>query len=319
MSNQTVTATFRSISNEAINSSGEIVLLSSLGSDLNKYFDLLIEVEWLSGPKEGQKGTLLCSHYCKWPKELLGKANFIEGCFTPPSYKGDRRLVLGYHAGSVTSYKWESEGVVAIKTILEEGEGDLSRTFQRGETALPTSKRFKAVKRIVAKWIAEAVNAGLTVTQGFEALEQRYENGEILSDVSPFLFSYVMATIEGVELTPNGSASQSVPEYGMDCEVNGNTVTVLRHSFKSEYFPAIDNQFMANGHVLHNCGIAGYWKAVEKKAEAMYTSPSSYLPYEYNEESKTLFVTDNRAEAGFLMGYPLDEDWFDSDMYQYRR
>jgi len=54
MSNQTVTATFRSISNEAINSSGEIVLLSSLGSDLNKYFDLLIEVEWLSGPKEGQ-------------------------------------------------------------------------------------------------------------------------------------------------------------------------------------------------------------------------------------------------------------------------
>ena len=151
MSNQTVTATFRAISNEAINEKGEVILLNSLGNNLNYYFNLLIEVEWLSGPKAGEQGKLLCSHYCKWPESLLTQAEFIEGCFTPKEFTEDPRLVLGDHSGSITTYDWEGPGVVVITTELLEAYDEYteSLTFQRGgEYTFPSCPQFKAMKRL---------------------------------------------------------------------------------------------------------------------------------------------------------------------------
>ena len=76
MATVTLTATFKAISFEAINASQESVNIEGI-TDLNDLFDLLVEVEWLSGPKEGQQGWLLCSHYCRWPQQLLSRFHSI--------------------------------------------------------------------------------------------------------------------------------------------------------------------------------------------------------------------------------------------------
>lgn len=230
MSNQTVTATFRSISDEALNPAGEVVFLSTLGEDLNKYFDLLIEVEWLSGPKEGQKGLLLCSHYCKWPQELMNKADFLEGCFTPKEMKMCNRLVLGYHPTTVTSYDWSTLGeVVEISTYVEEQPLEMSNTFQRGgELILPTCRSFRRASRLASAFMRDAEQSGLNREQAFSALEQRFSNGEFPLGINRFLFSYMLNALQ-VNTAPNARLSTTLVEYGEHCEVNGNTVRVIRN------------------------------------------------------------------------------------------
>jgi len=235
MSSNKVSATFRSINSEAINAEGEVVVLSELGKDLNKYFDLLIQVEWLTGPKKGEKGPLLCSHYCRWPESLKSQAVFLEGCFTPVEYATDSRLVLGYHPGTVTSYEWEKEGeVVKIVTSLVEGAEDnipVSATFQRGEGVVnPTCRGFRRLLRVWGLYRQDAMNneeRPLSLEEAYSSFEQRFINGELPVQVSPFLFSYLLGSIEDAGVYANGSLSTTLSEYGENCEVNGNTVTVI--------------------------------------------------------------------------------------------
>jgi hypothetical protein len=85
-------------------------------------FDHLLEVRRLDTQEEG---TLLCSHYCRWPSELLPQATWIEGCFTPSEHKDDPRLVLGNHPGDIT--KWEhkqEDGKLFLEVYFERWERD---------------------------------------------------------------------------------------------------------------------------------------------------------------------------------------------------
>jgi len=225
-----ITATFRAISREGISPSGEVVEL--LGDDLNSFFDLLVEIEWLSGPKEGQTGWLLCSHYCGWPKELVNEADFLEGCFTPREMVGDSRLALGCHPTTVTSYDWKDDGVVEISTKVEKDPTLMSRTFQRGgEVTLPVCREFKLLTRV---WKRFRRNSPLSTEETFSAFEQRQENGELVN-TSIFVFSYVLAFIkeEGdIAVSPFTRASVSCPEYGDLCEVHGDEVRVVKQDEK---------------------------------------------------------------------------------------
>lgn len=89
-----------------IKTSVTFTILSPVESS-NDVFDHLIEVR---RHDTGEEGLLLCSHYCEWPKDLLPKATWIEGCFTPEEYKENPRLLLGYHRGSVTNHNWWQVG-----------------------------------------------------------------------------------------------------------------------------------------------------------------------------------------------------------------
>jgi uncharacterized protein YjbI with pentapeptide repeats len=79
-------------------------------------FDRLLPVRDV---KTGEQGTLLCSHCCQWPEELIPQATWLEGCFTPEAYRDDPRLALGYHPKSVTRWK-HREGVLTLSAQKEE-------------------------------------------------------------------------------------------------------------------------------------------------------------------------------------------------------
>jgi hypothetical protein len=75
-------------------------------------FDQLLPVRDL---RTGEEGTLLCSHCCQWPAELIPRATWLEGCFTPEAYRDDPRLALGYHPKSITRWK-HREGILTLST-----------------------------------------------------------------------------------------------------------------------------------------------------------------------------------------------------------
>lgn len=83
-----------------------VKVLSNVSSS-EDVFDCLIQVQRLD---TGEIGELLCSHCCRWPKDMLDKAKWIEGCYTPQSYEADPRLLLGYHPSSVTRWEYEEKG-----------------------------------------------------------------------------------------------------------------------------------------------------------------------------------------------------------------
>lgn len=274
MSTQVITATFTSVSDEAFTPSGDKVLVSTLGMDLNNYFNLLLKVKWLSGPKEGQEGLLLCSHYCRWPQELLDKTDFIEGCFTPQEHQYDNRLVLGYHPASVTSYCWKEEGkVVEIKTEISSDYLGLSHTFQRsGEITNPTSRAFLRASRIGRMFIRDAEQSGLNREQGFDALEQRYLNGDLRLGINLFMFSYMLNTLE-VNTMPNAALSSTLPEYGQYCEVDGNTVTVIQEGegfYRAKPLPWVKREDALV--VKTNLPQGGFYKASEYSPAISHTS-----------------------------------------------
>lgn len=76
----------------------------------NQVFDHLVKVRRHDTKEEG---LLLCSHCCNWPKHLIEKATWLEGCYTPEAYKDDTRLLMGYHPNEVTNWSVD----VASKTI----------------------------------------------------------------------------------------------------------------------------------------------------------------------------------------------------------
>lgn len=76
-------------------------------------------------------------------------------------------------------------------------------------------------------FIRETVSSGLTEAQGFQALEQRYQNGELPFNLNPFLFSYLFAALQISGLFPNQNLSDTLPEYDSYCEVQGNYIRVV--------------------------------------------------------------------------------------------
>lgn len=118
-------------------------------------FDSLI---WVQDTSSEEKGWLLCSHYCRWPEELIPQATWLEGCYTPPNWKEDPRLALGYHPKAVTSWEVDYDrGEISLSsTISEDNEitwDDLSLSFQHWGYA-NVSKYFKKLRRFKAAWRA---------------------------------------------------------------------------------------------------------------------------------------------------------------------
>lgn len=77
-------------------------------SHVNNEFEVFNHLIRVRREDTGEEGLLLCSHCCRWPKDKIPKATWLEGCFTPDEYKDDPRLLMGYHPHSLT--KWEVEG-----------------------------------------------------------------------------------------------------------------------------------------------------------------------------------------------------------------
>lgn len=260
----TTTATFRAVDNHAISPSGEVVEL--LGHDLNEFFDLLVEVEWLSGPRAGESGWLLCSHYCRWPAELVNEADFIEGCFTPNEYREDPRLALGYHGGTVTSYGWEDQGagVIGITTNLNDPDIDITLTYQRaGVTTAPSNRRFRRMRAICRRFMADAMNSGLSAEEAFMAFEQRQQNGELPVSLPDFEFSYLLGHLGlPVETTPNARLSSQLWEYRNFCEVNGDCVTVIS-SEEEEGFAVAEMVPLRDGVVVRDLESYGFLRPMD--------------------------------------------------------
>lgn len=88
-------------------------------------FDCLLPVRRTDN---GQEGLLLCSHCCRFPKELVNKATWLEGCFTPNQWKDDPRLLLGNHPNKATIWEVEieEEGNVNITLSVRQNDGDVN-------------------------------------------------------------------------------------------------------------------------------------------------------------------------------------------------
>lgn len=223
LTTSSVQAHFNFVSLFAINRDGEQVSIEGDG----QIFDHLVHVKWLSGPKEGESGWLLCSHSCKWPSELVEKADFLEGCNTPDNYREDSRLVLGFHPTTIT--QWDVKSQTIWTTPLEEGEV-FSRTFQRGweidgvalEGPVPKEKRILALWRVFRKASPE----GVTNTQVFDNIECRYLEGKI--PLSVHIFSYVKYVIEkgGIQIFRE-SVGQTLPDLEGLAICEGNKIIVI--------------------------------------------------------------------------------------------
>lgn len=100
-------------------------VLSTISSEAD-VFDNLLPVRRL---ETGEEGLLLCSHYCRWPEELIKRATWLEGCFTPGDYMNDPRLVLGAHPDDVTQWRHEvqDDGSVILEVYVRiwEDEEDI--------------------------------------------------------------------------------------------------------------------------------------------------------------------------------------------------
>lgn len=223
LTSATVQAQFEFVSPLAVNRSGQQVSIEGDG----QIFDHLVHVKWLSGPKEGEKGWLLCSHGCHWPSELIEKADFLEGCNTPESYQEDSRLVLGFHPTTIT--QWDVESQTIWTSPLEEGEV-FSRTFQRAweidgealEGPVPKEKRILALWRVFRK----ASPTGVTDTQVFDNIECRFLEGKI--PLSNHIFSYVKYVIEkgGIQILRE-SVGQTLPSLEGFAMCEGNKIVVI--------------------------------------------------------------------------------------------
>ena len=86
----------------------------------------------------GETGTLLCSHFCRWPEELISQATWLEGCYTPKSMEGDSRLLMGYHPNELVSWSYNRETKeVELKLIPSTSQVDEYTVFPLPYNYLP--------------------------------------------------------------------------------------------------------------------------------------------------------------------------------------
>ena len=106
------------------NSTRRFVVLSQGINTSDDVFNSLVEVK---DKESGEIGTLLCSHMCNWPQELISQATWLEGCKTPTKYKDEPRLALGYHPQQYTHwrvFKETNEIEIYLTGFAEEEDGD---------------------------------------------------------------------------------------------------------------------------------------------------------------------------------------------------
>ena len=84
------------------NSTRRFIVLSQSVNTSSDVFNSLVEVQ---DKETGEVGTLLCSHMCNFPQELISQATWLEGCKTPEQYKDEPRLALGYHPDQYTQWR----------------------------------------------------------------------------------------------------------------------------------------------------------------------------------------------------------------------
>ena len=78
------------------------IVLSQGINTSDDVFNALLEVQ---DKETGEVGTLLCSHMCNWPTDLINQATWLEGCKTPEQFKDELRLALGFHPEQYTQWR----------------------------------------------------------------------------------------------------------------------------------------------------------------------------------------------------------------------
>jgi hypothetical protein len=158
-------------------------LLVELASD-EEAFDRLLPVRDV---KTAEQGTLLCSHGCRWPPDLEAQATWLEGCFTPPEYRDDPRLALGYHPRTPT--RWGRDGKI------------LRLSAQTSEELLKTVLRTRQGAR-AALWGVDLAGADLAGAnlRGVDLSEANLQ-GANLSGASLRWANLMGANLRGVDLS----------------------------------------------------------------------------------------------------------------------
>lgn len=134
-------------------------ILSDVASE-EDVFDNLIKVKHCL---TGEEGLLLCSHYSRWPSDIISQATWLAGCFTPERFAHYDSLVFGNIPKQVIN--WEINK--ADKTIVLSIRGTVSDCNEMGialtsitlplqygtkdgwETNPAMEKRVKATKRLL--------------------------------------------------------------------------------------------------------------------------------------------------------------------------
>jgi hypothetical protein len=91
-------------------------------------FDHLVKVRHVLS---GEEGLLLCSHYSRWPVELIAKATWLAGCFTPDAYVDDERLVFGAILNQTIGWKIDAKARTVVLSV-----GGFSSNAQAGRTRI---------------------------------------------------------------------------------------------------------------------------------------------------------------------------------------
>ncbi len=94
-----------------------------LSQGVNTSDDVFNNLVLVRDKETGEEGTLLCSHMCNWPQELISQATWLEGCKTPEEYKDEPRLSLGYHPDQYTQWRVYRD-LNEIEIYLTGGWGD---------------------------------------------------------------------------------------------------------------------------------------------------------------------------------------------------
>lgn len=135
-------------------------------------FDRLIKVRHTLSGKEG---LLLCSHYSRWPSDLIDRADWLAGCYTPTAYLEDKRLVFGAIPNNQIQWSIDRDArtIVLQAGVFVNANGQLDDrdnsdgygaeiVYVRAQTWAEPSKRIarriKAVARMLLPGVRELSN-----------------------------------------------------------------------------------------------------------------------------------------------------------------
>jgi hypothetical protein len=188
----------------------QLTVLSQLQTSAD-VFNQLVKVR----REDGTEGTLLCSHCCKWPKELIVKATWIEGCYTPKQYENDPRLLLGYHPKSVTRWDFDKESsILTLTTPREVGAND------HGEITLEGVPAFLPMYEDPNTW--EDIPGGRWLRRLWREYVQQ-NTRELIPAISAFYRAATALANEGVIPLGGVSAVWQMAELEDACDEAGVT------------------------------------------------------------------------------------------------
>jgi len=141
-------------------------------------FDHLVKVRHTL---TGQEGLLLCSHYSRWPAELISEATWLAGCFTPDRWIDDERLVFGAIPNQTIDWEIDTIGGTVILSVGNYS-ADQSILGQERVALLPQSYAVEDVTPSMKRAILAANRVLLPGERSLTSLER-------LKAVSTFLYS----------------------------------------------------------------------------------------------------------------------------------